>query len=159
MRLIVVLVSIFSALPVEAAELVRFSGPPHVLEGDVLDVGTRRVRLYGIDAPEIKQTCQGPKRLHPCGKIAATGLMDVTAGATEITCKAFGTSAEGLTIAQCLDPQGFDLSRQMLYTGWALATPKASAAFHQLEQASRAAGRGLWRWRVTAPWLWRSVQK
>jgi len=134
-------------------------GKPVVLEGDLLTVGSHKFRLYGIDAPEKGQTCQAKSRVLDCGRIAATGLMDLTAGVNSVSCEPLGPDPAGVMIVRCLDPQGFDLSRQMLYTGWALATPKSSKAFHDLEAKSRAAKRGLWKWQVTPPWVWRAAQK
>jgi hypothetical protein len=40
---------------VSAAEV---SGPARVIDGDTLDIGTTRVRLFGIDAPESAQRCK-----------------------------------------------------------------------------------------------------
>jgi len=134
-------------------------GKPTVIEGDILTVGSQTFRLYGIDAPEKGQTCKTKSRELDCGRIAATGLMDLTAGVDSVACEPLGPDPAGVMIVRCLDPQGFDLSRQMLYTGWALATPKSSKAFHDLEAKSRAAKRGLWKWQVTPPWVWRAAQK
>lgn len=140
----------------EAGE--KISGPPTILEGDVVEIGGRKLRLYGIDAPDTGQMCQGPKREHNCGRIATTGLMDLTAGLTSITCEVLGTGYGGQTIARCRDPQGFDLSRQMIYTGWAFATPAASLEFHQLQEKSQQARRGMWKWQVMRPWRWQNAQ-
>ena len=142
----------FASLPAVAATMV--SGPVEVLEGDLLRVGGQTVRLYGIDAPEKGQMCAGPKREHDCGHIAATGLMDLTAGVERVTCEILGKAFDGNPIARCIDPQGFDLSRQMLYTGWAFATPAASVGFHQLAEDAQSARRGMWKWQVMRPWRW-----
>jgi len=133
----------------------KITGQPQVIEGDILKVGGQMFRLYGIDAPEMGQTCMGPKREYDCGRIATTGLMDLTAGVKSVTCEKKETGSDGITIARCLDPEGFDLSRQMIYTGWALALPDAGAGLHQLQAKSRQARRGLWKGEVTPPWDWR----
>ena len=36
-----------------------FSGPVRVIDGDTLDMNGIRIRLWGMDAPEMGQTCQG----------------------------------------------------------------------------------------------------
>ncbi|NQV98239.1 MAG: thermonuclease family protein [Rhodospirillales bacterium] len=131
------------------------TGSPRVLEGDLLRVGDTLVRLYAIDAPEMKQTCEGKTRIYPCGAVAATGLMDLTAGLTSVTCQPRGKTVDGVIIALCTDPQGFDLSRQMLYTGWALALPDAEIAFHRIQEEAQQAKRGLWAGHVERPWRWR----
>ncbi|NCO87895.1 MAG: thermonuclease family protein, partial [Rhodobacterales bacterium] len=40
-----------------AAALAEIAGPVAVIDGDTLDVGGTRVRLYGIDAVELSQSC------------------------------------------------------------------------------------------------------
>ena len=130
------------------------AGPPRVVEGDLLFVGETRVRLYAIDAPELDQMCERKTRQYPCGRVAATGLMDLTAGVARITCIPKGKAGDGTIIALCKDAQGFDLSQQMLYTGWALALPDASNLFHQIQEKSQKAKRGLWKGQVIPPWRW-----
>lgn len=131
------------------------SGPVTVIEGDLLEVGGTLVRLYAIDAPEMKQTCEGKTRVYACGVIAKTGLMDLTAGVKSVTCQPKGKTADGVVVALCRDPQGFDLSQQMVYTGWALALPDAKNLFHTIQQKAQKAKRGLWKGHVVRPWRWR----
>lgn len=130
------------------------SGPPHVIEGDLIGVGDKRFRLYAIDAPEKGQICEGKSRPYDCGRIATTGLMDLTAGVDQVTCYPKGVGRNGAIIALCKDPQGFDLSKQMLHTGWALALPDADNQFHRIQEKAQKAKRGLWKGQVTPPWRW-----
>src|SRR3546814_9272266 len=50
-----------------------FSGTARVVDGDTLRIGTQRVRLHGIDAPELAQRC-GTERRQRCGEMAAAWL-------------------------------------------------------------------------------------
>ena len=71
------------------------SGPACVTDGDTLVVngkrqrtrcvGGTRVRLFGIDAPELKQKCKAPGgRDFLCGRAAASFLLEhVTAPGTQ----------------------------------------------------------------------------
>ena len=46
----------------------QFSGSIHVIDGDTFDIGSRRIRLHGVDAVEKNQTCrteQGQKWAAP----------------------------------------------------------------------------------------------
>ena len=43
----------------KAAETI--TGPAPIINGYTIDVGGRRVRIHGIDAPEGKQLCWMPK--------------------------------------------------------------------------------------------------
>ena len=48
--------------------LYDFSGKVNVTDGDTIKNGNIKIRLHGIDAPEIKQTCQTKtKKSYPCG--------------------------------------------------------------------------------------------
>ncbi len=38
-----------------AVALAEISGPARVVDGDTLEIGGERIRLYGIDAPESAQ--------------------------------------------------------------------------------------------------------
>ena len=49
----------------------EFQGPARVVDGDSLEIAALRVRLYGIDAPELSQHCaSGDGRDYPCGRDA-----------------------------------------------------------------------------------------
>lgn len=56
------------ALQCEPAIADTLSGAPRVVDGDTLEFGSERVRLFGVDAPESKQSCKdrGGKDF-PCG--------------------------------------------------------------------------------------------
>jgi len=47
--------------PTVAGESVR------VVDGDGLKIGNQSIRLWGIDAPELDQTCELDGRTVPCG--------------------------------------------------------------------------------------------
>lgn len=47
------------------------SGRATVIDGDTLEVAGVRVRLWGIDAPESRQTCLRAEPPYPCGQRAA----------------------------------------------------------------------------------------
>ena len=38
-----------------------------VIDGMTLEVQGQRLRLFGIDAPDLKQTCRWPNKVIPCG--------------------------------------------------------------------------------------------
>ena len=50
------------------------SGPARVVDGDTLDMGGVRVRLHGIDAPEIAQSCRAGGQRWSCGREATRAL-------------------------------------------------------------------------------------
>jgi hypothetical protein len=70
-RTIIALVALAIAAPALAAEI---TGPARVIDGDTLDLAGTRIRLWGIDAPETRQTCEvGTGRLTNAGGPRAPG--------------------------------------------------------------------------------------
>lgn len=56
------------ALQAEPAIAETLTGAPRVVDGDTLEFGSERVRLYGVDAPESKQSCKDRSgKDFPCG--------------------------------------------------------------------------------------------
>ena len=62
LRILIFLIAVISA-PVFAAP----NGLVRVIDADTIDVGAVRVRLFGIDAPEMGQPCAADGRTWDCG--------------------------------------------------------------------------------------------
>lgn len=65
----------------------------------------------------------------------------------------------GRIVATCFDNYGFDINRNMVYTGWALAYRKYSTRYVGVEEKAKAAARGLWRGAFVPPWKWRRGER
>src|SRR5919197_5240723 len=64
------------------------TGRARVVDGDSLDLGGERIRLYGIDAPEGRQSCNDiAGRPYACGRDASRALAAAIAG-RRVTCTA-----------------------------------------------------------------------
>ncbi len=133
--------------------LAEITGPVNAIEGDVIEIRGERVRLFGIDAPEPEQSCTILGNSIDCGHIAKTALMDLTAGAT-VVCRPTGKKRRGLFVATC-SVGGFDISENMVHTGWALADPEDGSRYLAKQREAKRARRGLWRGTFTLPWRWR----
>src|SRR5512147_1517926 len=64
----------------QAAEAI--TGRAKVVDGDSLEIGSDRVRLFGIDAPEGRQDCRRNGQVWRCGDDAAAQLRKLVQGAT-----------------------------------------------------------------------------
>src|SRR6185503_14334736 len=59
------------------------SGPARVIDGDTLEITGTRIRLWGIDAPEKHQTCEGKAgEIYECGRDSAAVMQELTRGRT-----------------------------------------------------------------------------
>ncbi|MFG1345434.1 thermonuclease family protein [Xanthobacter autotrophicus DSM 431] len=110
------------------------------VDGDTLDMGGTRIRLAGIDAPELRQECTRERRPWPCG-LAARSALARLAEQGQVRCAGRQTDPYGRLVAQC-SVGDIDLSDFMVREGFALAYRGRDYAGAEAEaQASR---RGIW---------------
>jgi endonuclease YncB( thermonuclease family) len=143
------------ALVAIVATLVQQAGPPllgraEVVDGDTLRMGAVRIRLLGLDAPELAQTCtDGNGADWPCGAKAKAFVETLVRGA-DLDCRPSGRDRYGRTLARC-STAGGDLGHAIVAAGWAISLP----AYASEEAAARAAGQGIWAGTFVAPADWR----
>ncbi len=117
-------------------------------------LGGTRVRLLGIDAPELKQTCKHRNgRDFLCGRFAASFLLDLVKG-KRVFCKGDSRDKHRRLLAICY-VNGKDLNALMVREGWALADRRFSEKYIADENAAERANKGLWDMEFTPPWEWR----
>ena len=119
-----------------------FAGPAEVVDGDSLSVSGFSVRLFGIDAPEGKQTCSRGGSSWRCGEEAATQLRNMIGGGS-VECRGRGIDSYGRTVAVCT-VAGIELNRAMVEAGWATAFRKYAQDYVVAEARAKAARRGIW---------------
>ena len=108
------------ALVAASAAPMTIKGKPEILSGDTLSITGTVLHLKGIDAPEKGQLCRvASGRAFDCGLVSKTALMDLTV-AVSVSCRLTGGARDDLPEAQCF-AAGYDLSKGMVHTGWALA--------------------------------------
>lgn len=139
--------------PGVGAETPAVTGAPTVIDGETLEVAGRRFRLFGIDAPDLRQTCVIRGRAYNCGRVSRTALMDLVAG-VKVTCRPRKSAPGHDTLAICR-AGGYDLSAGMVHTGWAMAFPRIGTDYARIERKAAKAKRGLWRGAFVAPWDWK----
>lgn len=129
-------------------------GVPRIVDGDTLAIGSMRVRLEGIDAPETDQIClSGTGARSTCGIEARDQLTSHVAG-REISCSASGVDVYKRILGKCRLGNE-DLNGWMVQAGWAIAYVKYSSAYRAEEDDARTHQRGLWQGAFIAPWDWR----
>jgi endonuclease YncB( thermonuclease family) len=127
-----------------------FSGVVRVIDGDTLDVGGARVRLFGIDAVETAQTCKTEQgRDWACGTWVKTEVARRYDGA-RARCTQMDTDRYGRIVARCT-VAGQDIGAALVAEGLATAYRRYSTDYVALETAARRADRGLWAMQAQSP--------
>ncbi len=137
-----------------AARLDRFEtrqaeGAAVIKDGDSLTLGTERIRMRGIDAPEYQQICRKDGADYACGKMARQALVRLIAG-NKVTCSGWQRDRYGRLLGDC-KAGGKDLNRAQVEAGWAIAYGD-----FETEQATARAGKaGIWAGTFEEPQAWR----
>ena len=123
-----------------------------VSDGDGFMVAGLRVRLQGIDAPEIFQNCLDEKgRKWPCGKKARWRLFELLKG-REIEVHVHGVDRYGRLLATCY-AGGRNVNETLVREG--LAVTYYSDCYAEAQREARKARRGIWRGQFQHPAVWR----
>lgn len=88
----------------------------HVHDGDTIGRGKDRIRIWGIDAPELSE---------PGGKASRDHLRALIAGQA-LACTMIERDRYGRRVMRCTLPNGADLACQMVAAGHAEDWPRYS---------------------------------
>lgn len=130
------------------------TGQARVVDGDTIWIGETKIRLHGIDAPEMKQTCRTRNgKEQRCGVLAKRALEKLVRRG-KVTCKGETRDRYKRLLAVCY--VGFyNINEQMVAAGWALAYRKYSKDYVRIESAAKALRKGIWLTEFVEPWEWR----
>jgi endonuclease YncB( thermonuclease family) len=117
-------------------------GKPVAIDGDTLDFGGQRVRLFGIDAPEKAQTCTRNGEAWPCGEDAKAMLQALVAN-NQVSCRQRDIDKYGRSVAICSVGR-LDLSDALARAGYAVALEDFSADYVAAASSARSARLGIW---------------
>lgn len=130
-------------------------GPFRVVDGDTLAAGSERLRIAGIDAPELDQTCERDGQEWACGREAKATLRRVMErGSAE--CHGGERDRYGRLVVNCF-VDGRTVGGAMVRSGMAVTT---SLITYRREQVNAEAdGKGIWAGPFTMPAQWRRERK
>jgi hypothetical protein len=125
-------VVVTQSVPV-VAEPVVLQGKCWVIDGDTIVINDVRIRLAGIDAPELD---------HPWGQKSKWAMVQLCKGQT-VTARIRPELSYDRMVAECYLPDGRDLAAELVRMGLALDWPKFSGGkYRALEPPD--ARRRLW---------------
>ncbi|MEJ1158222.1 thermonuclease family protein [Prosthecomicrobium sp. N25] len=131
----------------------RVAGRARVVDGDSLEIDGRRLRLKGIDAPELNQVCRRADAPYPCGRAARQRLADIV-GTGALDCAGAEDDRYGRLLVRCR-AGAEDVGARLVREGWALDW----GGYGREENEARRARRGLWSGEFESPDLWRRAHR
>ncbi len=145
----------------QASEIV---GLPKVVDGDTLHIKTYKIRLEGIDAPEMRQKCKKSyfqiiffsfQRDYFCGQVSKNKLVQKI-GNKPVKCILLGKDRYKRYLAKCFKANT-NLNRWMVRNGYAVAYRKYSKLYIPDENLAKEEKVGLWRGTFVKPEKWRKL--
>ena len=156
------LVLSLTIINVQSQEVKLISGIAKVVDGDTIKIENKKIRLFGIDAPEKKQKCQKPwltisfvtfNKDYPCGEISTLKLKNQINGEF-ITCKYTNKDRYKRFIAECFKGNT-NINRWLVRNGYAVVYKKYSKKYLAAENLAKSEKLGLWAGSFKKPWEWR----
>jgi len=126
------------------------SGAARVSDGDSFRLGDERIRMIGLDAPELSQQCDAAGGTKwPCGRRARDRMQNLLASGP-VLCQPDGHDQYGRLLATC-SIAGKDLGATMVVEGLAIA----SGSYWNEEAEAKRQRRGIWSGAFDTPRNWR----
>lgn len=128
----------------------EISGAPRVVDGDSLELKGEKVRLKGIDAPELQQKCEKKGQFWSCGRAAATALRKMIYKG-QVDCRGTEFDRHERLLATCF-AKGINLNEKMVLQGWAVSY---GSSYKQQEKQAQKQRVGIWQGKFEWPSDWR----
>jgi endonuclease YncB( thermonuclease family) len=124
-------------------------GKAYVIDGDTISIAGNHIRLKGIDAPELTQSCGNASALNACGQVSRQTLIRLIGG-RPVRCAGDGHDKYNRSLATCFIDET-NLNQAMVEAGQAIAY----GDYHDAEVQARRAKKGLWGTTFEVPQDWR----
>ena len=139
----------------------NLSGKVHITkitDGDSLRSNNLKIRLFGIDALELRQQCKDSLgRKWSCGIAARSKLQDLVSRAPYLYCALRDVDRYGRLVMKCF-AGNTDIGEAMVKSGYALAYQQYALDYLNQEKEAQELGRGIWSSDFMPPWDWRKTQ-
>lgn len=134
------------------------TGRAFIIDGDTLKINGIKVRLVGVDAPEISQKCKTHGHVENCGEIIKLRLVQAT-DSKDVTCYKHGNDFYGRFLGECYI-EDTNINKWLLREGLAVYYyNKDFKSYKILETLAREEKLGLWDSEFQNPKEYRKQQK
>ena len=146
---------------------IEIYGKPKIIDGDSIRINNKKIRLEGIDAPEIKQQCEKPflkisfiidfeyNKRYSCGVIAKKKLIDKIDN-SKIKCISSSKDKYNRFLATCYKHK-INLNKWMVRNGYAIAYKRYSKDYVRDEEYANENKLGVWEGSFMIPEKWRKL--
>ena len=145
----------------------EISGIPKVVDGDTVHIDNYKLRLEGIDAPEMRQQCKKESfkisffigltfyKDYSCGRVSKEKLI-TKIDTTEIKCISSSKDKYKRYIATCYKGKT-NLNQWMVRNGFAIAYRRYSKTYVSDEEFAKENKLGIWKGKFMEPEKWRKL--
>ena len=163
--ILIIISSIFFILTyndVRSENLNKISGFAKVVDGDTIKINSKKIRLYGIDAPEKKQKCKktyltisfmSVTKDYMCGELSTQKLIKKS-NKQKLNCNIVDVDRYKRLIGECFK-RNIKLNSWMVSNGYAVAYRKYSKKYVSDEINAKNKKLGIWQGKFEMPWDYR----
>ena len=163
--ILIIISSIFFILTyndVRSENINKISGFAKVVDGDTIKINSKKIRLYGIDAPEKKQKCKKTyltisfmsfTKDYMCGELSTQKLIKKI-NKQKLNCDILDVDRYKRLIGECFK-RNINLNSWMVSNGYAVAYRKYSKKYVSDEINAKNNKLGIWQGKFEMPWDYR----
>ena len=163
--ILIIISSIFFILTYNDARsenINKISGFAKVIDGDTIKINSKKIRLYGIDAPEKKQKCKKTyltisfmsfTKDYMCGEVSTQKLIKKI-NKQKLNCNIIDVDRYKRLIGECFK-RNINLNSWMVSNGYAVAYRKYSKKYVSDEINAKNNKLGIWQGKFEMPWDYR----
>ena len=147
---------------VRSENINKISGFAKVVDGDTIKINSKKIRLYGIDAPEKKQKCKKTyltisfmsfTKDYVCGEVSTQKLIKKI-NKQKLNCNILDVDRYKRLIGECFK-RNINLNSWMVSNGYAVAYRKYSKKYVSDEINAKNNKLGIWQGKFEMPWDYR----
>ena len=163
--ILIIISSIFFILTyidVKSENINKITGFAKVVDGDTIKINSKKIRLYGIDAPEKKQKCKKTyltisfmsfTKDYMCGEVSTQKLIKKI-NKQKLNCNILDVDRYKRLIGECFK-RNINLNSWMVSNGYAVAYRKYSKKYVTDEINAKNNKLGIWQGKFEMPWDYR----